>query len=338
MSNRVVAVTGGGGFIGSHICDALANDPSIERVLAIDDESCGTFSNIESAKVIKEKVDCSKQSNMKFFFNLHKVDTIVHCAANAREGASQFQPGIVTRRNLDAYANTLSAAIQTGVSRVCLFSSMSVYGDQKPPFSEGLPLKPVDVYAVNKAGMEQITEILSNVHGFSYVILRPHNVFGSRQMFDLKRNVIAIFMNRIMRKEPLFIYGDGEQMRSFSYIEDSLPSFIYAINNIEALNKTTINVGGVEHISINHLAEVVLDAMGAGGVYPIDHLPDRPCEVKNAYTTYTLSQHLLNYCETVGWKSGVYKMAEWAMRLGPQEWRDGDPIEIASGAIPKVWL
>ncbi len=126
-----------------------------------------------------------------------------------------------------AYLNVLVPALRAGVRKVVLYSSMAVYGDQTPPFSEEMPRRPVDVYGVNKAGMEEITEILADVHDFSYTIIRPHNVFGERQSLrDPFRNVVAIFMNRILRGEPLYIFGDGEQRRAFSYLGDALPALL----------------------------------------------------------------------------------------------------------------
>jgi len=183
--------------------------------------------------------------------------------------------------------------------------------------------------------MEEITEILADVHGFSYIILRPHNVFGERQSLrDPFRNVVGIFMNRIMRGEPLYLYGDGEQKRAFSYIADSLPSFLRACDLDPALDQQIINVGGIEAVTINELAELVIAQFDARP--EVRYLPDRPREVKYAYSTWEKSARLLGYDETCGMREGIRRMAEWAKQLGPQPWTQED-LELPSDRAPVIW-
>ncbi len=341
-------ITGGAGFIGSHIVEALVQRG--ERVLAVDDLSGGFAENYDEAIAncpagTNPKLKFSDCSNYKTILSTVQgfIPTIlIHCAANAREGASQFQPATVTRRNLLAYMNTLSVCLGIGCKKIVLFSSMSVYGTGGirggPPFDENQDTCPEDVYAVNKDAMEKITAILSTVHNFGYVILRPHNVMGERQsLCDRFRNVVAIFMNLIMRGEDITIYGDGEQTRAFSYIGDSLPAFLNAIDNVNTLDGKIINVGGTIHISVNDLAYAVCVAMGKPE-HPITYLDDRPCEVKHAYTTFERSQRVLQYTDNVGWQRGITNMAAWALKQGPQSWINNDPLEIVNDKTPKPWL
>jgi UDP-glucose 4-epimerase len=342
-------VTGGTGFIGSHICKSLvALD---HNVICVDDLSGSNTDNIEDLQQCGNfnfiPADCAELKTMEGVMHGKDIDVLVHCAANAREGASQFQPVSVTHRNLMAYNSVLTASISASVRRVVMFSSMATYGKgaAEPPFDETMPTAPEDVYGVNKVAMEQCTDILSDVHGYEYVIIRPHNVFGENQaLFDKMRNVVAIFMNRIMRGEPLFIYGDGEQERSFSYIHDSLPSFMNAILANGAmfttrLHKKAINVGGKENITVNRLASAVKEAMGVSQDYPTEHFDDRPREVKKAFCTTERSEVLLNYSEPLGWEEGVIRMADWAKRMGPQDWRNTEKLEILnSDLVPKPWL
>ena len=337
--SRKIFITGVGGFIASHIHDELVQRDHL--VYGCDDESGGWLGNCqkvnslggflwpfscESAEIREELIEGN-------------YDTLVHCAANAREGASQFQPYIVTQRNLNAYMGVLSAAIQGGIRNVVLYSSMAAYGAQKPPFKESLRLEPNDVYAWNKTAMEGCTEILSKVHGFNYVIIRPHNVFGERQcLHDRFRNAVAIFMNLVMRGEPITIYGDGLQTRAFSYIYDSLPSFVRCVEETEKLHRQCINIGGIKPITVLDLARTVVAAMGEDPyAYPIEFLKDRPQDVKHAHSTFKKSQDLLGYHETVGWEAGVYRMAEWAKENGPQDWENNDPIEIITDKLPEPW-
>jgi len=219
-----------------------------------------------------------------------------------------------------------------------LFSgnSMAVYGNQRPPFNETMPRRPADIYGMNKAIMEQATEVLSEVHEFDYVIIRPHNVFGARQsLTDKFRNVVAIFMNRIMRKEPLYIYGDGEQVRAFSYIEDSLPCYIRCLD--DDIKNEIINIGGMHPITINHLADLVCEAMGVPKTYPREYLPPRPLEVKEAWCSWEKSVKLLGYEEKIGYEEGIRRMAQWAKeKKGPQEWTE-EKLALPSEKMPKIW-
>lgn len=333
---RKVFVTGTAGFIGSHLyrrLDLLGYD-----VAGCDDLSGGVLSNLpRHSRVIPQA--CESELVRSHVIEVG-YDTLVHVAANAREGASQFQPYAVTQHNLNAYMGVLSAAIQGGVQNVVLFSSMATYGNQTPPFDESLELKPEDVYAWNKTAMEGCTEILAKVHGFNYCVIRPHNVFGEKQaLYDRFRNAVAIFMNLIMRGEPITIYGDGRQTRAFSYIEDSLPSFLRCIESCQELHEERINIGGMQPISVLELAQTVIEAMGESpAAYPIEHLPDRPQEVKHAHSTFKKSQDLLGYKERTGWRVGVHRMADWAKQMGPQEWVNNSPIEIINDRLPAPWL
>ena len=328
-----VLITGAAGFIGSHLAEAMV--AAGHRVVGIDDLSGGLRSNVPSLVEFHE-VDLREAARTEEIVRDSPVDVLCHLAANAREGASQFQPRDVSGRNLMAYVNVLVPAVRSGMKKVVLYSSMAVYGDQAPPFSEDMPCMPVDVYGVNKTAMEQITEILADVHGFSYTIIRPHNVFGERQSLrDPYRNVVGIFMNRIMRAEPLYVYGDGEQERAFSYIGDSLPAFAKACDLDPALEGEILNVGGKKVVTVNQLAEMVQDPFGARA--EVKHLPDRPREVKRAWSTWEKSARLLGYEEPYGLEEGIRRMAEWAKTVGPQPWTKED-LELVNEKAPITWL
>jgi len=321
-----VLVTGGSGFIGSWVAEELAKE---HTVLVIDNFSGGlTYQPKNCECLVADLCTPMATASIKTF----QPEVLYHLAANAREGASQFQPASVTNANIMAYVNTLEAAIAVRVKHVVLFSSMAVYGDQPPPFEETMPCKPVDVYGVNKVAMEQVTEILAEVHDFSYTIIRPHNVFGPRQsLCDKFRNVVTIFMNSIMRHEPIYIYGDGEQTRAFSYIKDSLPCYIAAME----LNSLPVNIGGTEPISINKLAALVIANFPEYSP-EIIHLPDRPREVKHAYCSFLRSVRLLGYEERVGLEEGIRRTAAWAKEQGPQEWTH-EKMPLLSDKMPKIW-
>ncbi len=327
-------VTGVAGFMGSHVAEGLAQ--AGQEVVGLDDLSGGFKENVPAGVEFFE-VDLRDVPKTETVLRDRPAEVLCHLAANAREGASQFQPRDVCGRNLMAYANVLVPAIRSGrLKKVVLYSSMAVYGDQDPLFDETMPRRPVDVYGVNKKAMEEMTEILADVHEFMYTIIRPHNVFGERQSLrDPFRNVVAIFMNRIMRGEPLYVYGDGEQKRAFSYIGDSLPAFLRAAELRPDLDRQIVNVGGKQPVTVNALLKMVAEEFDAEP--EVIHLPDRPREVKNAYSTWEKSVELLGYEERFGLEEGIRRMAAWARPRGPQPWRE-EELELPSEKAPHIWL
>lgn len=324
-----ILITGAGGFMGSHLLDLLIEQG--HQVTGIDDYSTGTYKHpqiidldLKDAMRVKEVVD---------FF---KPDILYHLASWAHEGLSQFAPIKITENNYNAYLNVLVPCINNGVKRVVCCSSMSVYGNQTPPFNEDLETKPEDIYAISKASMEKATEILADVHGFEYVIIRPHNVYGERQaLHDPYRNVIAIFMNRVMKGLPPIIYGDGEQTRAFSYIRDVNPYIAEAGFSKKVVGEI-INIGPTKDYTINYLAQTVLDAFKSD-LKPI-HYPDRPREVKHAFATNEKAIKLLDYKTTTPFEVGVNKMARWALKEGSKEFVYLDKLELTGKKVPKTWL
>lgn len=332
MEARKILVTGNAGFMGSWVADALVEKG--EEVFGIDDLSGGDIENY-SGDYEKATIDLAISSQVERVIKKIQPDIIFHLASVAREGASQFQPLYVSQTNYQAFMNLIEPAIKYGLEKIIVFSSMAVYGNQKLPFTEDMPRMPEDVYGINKTAMEHTTEVLANVHEFDYVILRPHNVAGPRQsLTDKFRNVVAIFMNRIMRKEPLYIYGDGEQVRAFSYIEDSLPCYIRCLD--DDIRNEIINIGGMYPITINHLADLVCEAMGVPKEYPRVYLPSRPLEVKEAWCSWDKSAKLLGYEEKIGYGEGIRRMADWAKKKGKQKWTD-EKLPLQSDKMPEIW-
>ena len=145
---------------------------------------------------------------------------------------------------------------------------MSVYGAQQVPFSEDLIMQPEDVYGSAKTSMEVITRVLANVYGFKYLIIRPHNVYGTRQnLSDPYRNVIGIFLNRLLHNKSFYIYGNGEQKRAFSYIDDVIPPMINAAFNKKCEGRI-MNIGGDEPFTLNQLARIILEEFLKEKTYP----------------------------------------------------------------------
>ncbi len=265
-----------------------------------------------------------------------------HLAADATEGRSQFTPLSAVERNILAYMYTLVPSIRNGLKKVVLASSMSVYGAQKPPFSEKLPRKPEDIYGITKTAMEESTEVLAKVHKFKHVIIRPHNVYGPKQnLSDPYRNVIGIFTNCILNNRNFYIYGDGEQKRAFTYIDDFTP-YILKTGFLDKANGKIINIGPSKEYTINFLAKVVLKTFFPDGKIPSHltpkYLSERPQEVKEAYCTNDEAKRLLNYKTKVSLGNGVGKMIKWAKSLGPQKFSYlENGLEIETKDVPLTW-
>ena len=340
METRKILVTGGAGFIAGWIVKELVKR-QYNDIYVIDDLSGGNIDNIkgliDDEKINFINLDLSS-IHTKDAIEKIKPEIIFHLAANAREGASFFQPLNVTKRNYYAYINTLEPAIKTRkLDKVILFSSMAVYGNQKVPFAETMNRMPVDIYGIDKSSMEHSTELLADVHNFNYTIIRPFNVFGINQTLrDKYRNVVTIMANKIMRKDPLIIYGDGEQKRAFSYIEDSLSCYIKAMED-DKTNGEIINIGGKIPISVNKLAELICECMGIDPTtYPIEHVNSRFGEVPNAWCSTEKSERLLDYKENIGHEVGIRKTVEWAKSIGRQTWTE-EKLEIWNSKAPEWW-
>lgn len=333
-----VLVTGAAGFMGSHLVDSLLD--LNHEVLSLDDLSWGYKDNV-NPKSSFTQLDLQDKEKTENYINETKPEIVFHLAADATEGRSQFTPINSTQRNYGAYLNLLVPCIRNGMKKMVLTSSMSVYGAQKTPFSEDMERKPEDIYAIAKSAMEHATEILSKVHDFKYTIIRPHNVYGPRQnLADPYRNVIAIFINRLLQEKNFFIYGDGNQKRAFSYIDDFTPYIIKAGFD-DVANGEIFNIGPVQEFSINELSEIVLKVFFPDGNIPENlkpqHLPPRPLEVSDAWCTVEKAEKLLGYKTTVSLEDGVAKMLDWARKVGPVPFHYLDNLELVSDDTPITW-
>jgi len=335
-----ILVTGAAGFMGSHLVEALVATGK-HQVFAVDDLSGGYIRNT-NPKAPFTKLDLRQKEKVASYIAHVKPELLYHLAADATEGRSQFTPISATERNLMAYMYTLVPAIKHGLKKVVLTSSMSVYGAQKTPFSEDLKPEPEDIYAVAKTAMEETTQILAKVFGFDWVIIRPHNVYGPKQnLADPYRNVVGIFINCLLHNRHFYIYGDGEQKRAFTYIDDFTPYCVRAGLTNRA-NGEIVNIGPREEYTINELSRIVLaQFFGKNAVPPRflpKHVPFRPQEVKEAYCTNSKAEKLLGYKTTVHVPEGVAKMIAWARTIGKQKFQYlKDGLELETKDTPATW-
>jgi UDP-glucose 4-epimerase len=331
-----IIVTGGAGLLGSHLVDHLISEG--HKVWVIDDYTTGFRENVNS-KVETGKafqLACQDLGAIDWVFEQAKPDIVYHLAAWAHEGLSQFCPNLIVENNINASMSILTSAIRYKVPRFVFTSSMSVYGDQQPPFTEGMSRSPVDIYGVSKAATESSIEILSKVYGFEYTIIRPHNVIGTRQsLSDPYRNVIGIWMNRLLKGLPFYIYGDGNQKRAFSFVNDAIP-YIAKAGMVSEAKNGTFNIGAEKAYSLNETAEILLHITGNESLKPI-YVPDRPQEVDFAWCSNQKAMDVLGFEDKTSFEDGLKEMWAWAKTQGPQELRYLDHMELQNESTPELW-
>jgi UDP-glucose 4-epimerase len=327
-----IVVAGCAGLLGSHLANYLLDEG--HHVIGIDNLSTGVYENIDP-RVEFIKCDMRNRGAVDSIVKRTKPEIVYMLAAFAHEGLSQFCPNLIVENNFNIAMNMLTSSIRYKVKRFVFTSSMSIYGDQIPPFTEDMPYKPVDIYGITKAAFEQSLKVMSNVYGIEYTIIRPHNVIGIRQaLHDPYRNVVGIFMNRLLADKPFYIYGDGEQRRAFSFVNDFTP-YLAKCGWIKEAKNETFNIGADKPYSINKLAEILLEISGKN-LTPI-YVPDRPQEVDEAFCSNEKAKKILSFEDKTSFRDGLKIMWEWAQTIGPQKPRYLQKLELTNELTPKTW-
>jgi UDP-glucose 4-epimerase len=305
-----VLVTGGAGFIGSHVVRHCL-DMGFE-VVVLDDLSGGFEDHIpEGATFVKGSV--YDEVLVEELFNQYKFQYVYHLAAYAAEGLSHFIRRFNYNNNLVGSINLINESIKHKVKCFVFTSSIAVYGAGQLPMTEATVPQPEDPYGVSKYAVELDLKAAHEMFGLNYVIFRPHNVYGENQNIgDKYRNVIGIFMNQIMQGKQLTIFGDGTQTRAFSFIDDVAIPIAKCVNNPEAYNEI-FNIGADKPYSVNELAEVVSREFG---VEPnIKYLAARN-EVLHAYSDHTKAHKVFGDPTGISLQEGISRMAAWARKVG----------------------
>lgn len=305
---KYVLITGVAGLIGARMADwIIANKPEY-TVIGIDNLFGGYIENINE-NVIFFRRDLSN-CNLDDIFGKYDIEYVYHFAAYAAEGLSPFMRKFNWENNVISTANIINACIKYKVKRLIYTSSMSVYGPgiAGKRFTEITQPNPQDPYAISKYACEMDIMSAGNTHNLDWCIIRPHNVYGIKQnIWDKYRNVLGIWMYQKLNGKPLTIYGDGEQTRAFSYIDDCLQP-LWNAATLHETSKEIINLGGTVPFSINDACDVLLRVIGDT---PVEHLEPR-YEIKHAIPSYKKSIDLLKYTETTTLEQGLKEMWEWA--------------------------
>ena len=327
-----ILVTGGAGFIGSHVTEELVNRG--HQVTVLDDLSGGFVDNIVAgAEFVAGDITDAVLVNK--LFAEEQFDYVYHLAAYAAEGLSHFIKRFNYNNNLIGSVNLINAAINTGVKCFVFTSSIAVYGTSPElPMTEESPAHPEDSYGIAKLAVEQELKTCQEMFDLDYIIFRPHNVYGERQnVGDKYRNVVGIFMNQILQGQPMTVFGDGSQTRAFSYIGDMAPIMAEAIETPGAYNQI-FNIGADRPYSVNKLAQTVAEAMD---VDPnIIHLPARN-EVWHAYSSHEKVQQVFGERRLHTLEEGLGRMAQWVKQHGARTSQEFDGIEVLKN-FPQAWL
>jgi len=326
-----VLVTGGAGFIGSHVADALIARE--HDVVILDDLSGGFESNVPSGACFIQ-ASVTDAARITALCEKESFDYIFHLAAYAAEGLSHFIKRFNYTNNVIGSVNLINSAVNTGVKGFVFTSSIAVYGGTPvPPLTENTAPHPDDSYGIAKFAVEQELEASRAMFGLNYVIFRPHNVYGPRQnVADRYRNVIGIFMNQILLGRPMTIFGDGSQTRAFSYIDDVAPAIASSIG-IEGAWNQVFNIGADQPFSLIELAREVARAMDVEPV--VRHLPPR-FEAAHAHSSHAKARAVFGDGPQTTLHDGLREMAAWVRRHGPRETPRFEGIEIEKN-LPAIW-
>jgi UDP-glucose 4-epimerase len=329
---KTVLITGAAGFLGSHLADSFVEKNY--RVIGIDNLIGGYVENL-SKKIEFYKLDLNDLDLIvpKFV----GVDLVVHAACTAYEGLSVFSPALVVRNTMQITTNVMSASVKAGVRKIIYMSSMARYGEQDiVPFVESMIPKPQDPYGIAKYSAELIVKNIAETHNLEFTILVPHNIIGPRQKFDDPfRNVASIMVNRMLQNKQPIIYGNGEQRRCFSFIQDVIDPMMIACES-DVANSQLVNIGpDEEFVSINELAMKLAKILN----FALDPIyePGRPQEVFLANCSANLARELLGYSTKISLETGLIELVNWIKTYGPRPFKYHLPLEFITPKTPKTW-
>ena len=327
-----IFITGISGFLGSNLAEFYLKKNF--KVSGCDNLVGGSLDNINQKKISFFKADCENFEMMKKI--IKNVDVVCHAAAYAHEGLSSFSPVLISNNNVTGSVSVFTAAIVNKVKRIVYCSSMARYGNIKIPFKEEDELKPVDPYGVSKVAAENILKILSKTHNIEYNIAVPHNIIGPKQKYDDPyRNVVSIMINLMLQKKNPIIYGDGNQKRTFSDIDDCIYCLDKLLTDPQIVSQT-VNIGpDEEYISINQLYHLLSNKLKFN-LEP-KYLEDRPNEVKEATCSADKARKVLGYKTSVSLDESLNKIINYIKEKGPKDFQYNYPLEINNEKTPTAW-
>ncbi len=315
---RNILVTGGAGFIGSHLVERLLGEGAW-RVTVVDDFNDFYDPSIKRANVQPHmgratfrlvEADIRDRAALARAFGEEPVDVIVHLAARAGVRPSLAEPALYTETNINGTVNLLELARARGVRQFVFGSSSSVYGEnEKTPFAEDDPIfKPISPYAATKAAGELLCHTYAHLYGLRCVCLRFFTVYGARQRPDL---AIHKFARLISEGKPIPVFGDGTTRRDYTYVDDIIAGVRAAID-YEASAYEVINLGESRTVELRELIALLEKELGREAV--IDRQPAQPGDVPRTFADISKARRLLNYDPQVQIEEGLRRFVAWFKR------------------------
>jgi UDP-glucuronate 4-epimerase len=307
-------VTGGAGFIGSHVCERLLADG--HAVWAMDDLNAFYDPALKQRNLVEIQArhkpfifiqgDVADRPSVERLFREVKFDQVIHLAARAGVRPSLEQPALYQRVNVEGTTNLLEAARYSGVGKMILASSSSVYGvNSKVPFSESdLVYRPISPYAASKLACEALGHVYHHVYGMDVVMLRFFTVYGPRQRPDL---AIHTFARRIAAGQSIQLFGDGSSARDYTYITDIVDGIMVCVR--QTFGYEILNLGGSHPTTLSRLVELLEAALGKKAL--IERKPDQPGDVPRTWADISKAGRLLNYTPKVTMEKGIALFVDW---------------------------
>lgn len=305
-----ILVTGGAGFIGSHLVDRLLKDGF--NITVLDDLSTGKLDNLASHKDKENfhfiRGDIRDSDLVKRA--LKDVDAVFHAAALVSVSRSVEDPILTNEVNVTGTLNLLKACLDSNIKRFIFSSSTAIYGDTKTlPISEDIVPQPISPYAVSKLAAENYTQVFYEVYGLETVCLRYFNVYGPRQEYGPYSGVITIFINRLKHGEPPIVYGDGEQTRDFVEVQDVVEANMLALRKRDAVGQI-FNIATGLPTTVNRLAELLQEIVGRTELKPV-HAKPRLGDIRYNHADIGKARKILGYEPKVSLKAGLTRLVEW---------------------------
>ncbi len=325
-----VLVTGGAGFLGSHVSQELVK--SGYTVVVIDDLSGGFRDNVPQGAVFV-KGSITNHRLVSELFTKYRFESVFHLAAYAAENLSVYIKRFNYTNNLIGSVNLINESVKHKVRCFVFTSSIAVYGSQQTPFAEDLSPKPLDSYGIAKYSVEQELKITKDIFGLDYVIFRPHNIYGENQNTgDKYRNVMGIFLNQLINGNPLTVFGDGQQTRQFSYVGD-VASIMAASATDHRFYNNIFNIGSDSFYTVNEIASRISTAYG---VEPNIKFLRQRHEVNHAIAAHQKLKELGFLKSETPLEEGIRRMVDWTKKVGIRKNRPFKKIEIHEG-LPEGW-
>ena len=304
-----VLVTGGAGFIGSHVVEILIAKGY--QVSVLDNLTTGTVGNLSdnlpSGKLRIVRGDIRDAVAVRQA--LVDADAVIHLAALIDTGYSVEKPAIVNHVNVGGTVTLLKESVDLKVRRFIFASSTAVYGDSdRLPLQEESEKKPISPYAVSKLAGEEYCKMYSRTFGLETVSLRFFNVYGLRQVNNGYAGVITKFIERVSHGQPPLIYGDGEQTRDFVHVTDVARACVLALEK-GGLSQCSINVGTGKPTRITDLASLIINIFSASGLEP-QYTPPKVGDIKENFADLTNASHMLGFAPRVSLREGLEELAE----------------------------